>query len=892
MRQPINRTTLFLTLFLLFYSGGLFFLFPGLRTARANAEKIAVSATQNDSKTDSKADSKIDFNTSSLKSDSDIEKADIEKAIKEFNESEKKFTVKISKIKEKLEKIGLDSVKPVERSKKILPGIVEKMNQITEKLKKQTKKDDVVTLNLEYSELKKRTELARIAAEFEKQYKKAVSTIENNSVKSLELARKYNKNILSRGVKLPEYVQIIKSLDKSFNDLSATIDKDFVLIEKDKKNIAVEIQRLPVIKNTLTDASARDLSLNEQKRYFLDLEAGVVALGLQACEVNRSFVKKIAQKVSKLYNKLSSSREYQALELKKERDIKKSLEQEYLNEKVKIQKKSVQQEKKMAKAREKLQKAKKVLGANNQGTDSEDFDELAYARMKKAEYELQLAGQTGKMTELKEKLLVSRIEYQEDRVRALKLYKDSVDGKLGGPALDKAKKILLTRIDSLKKGISAIEENFDDYNRRIAVSRASISSDKLIANRLEKESSWKGALALKELNAAASLLDHIIENNQKLMGLEKEIQQVLKDNIFELDKLRNTGNIFLLWGNTKDNFLYFFSALAGVICFSILFTWLLKILTVKVFNRTSYDFDEFIANAMFGPVIMLIIILGSWMSLRFLYIAPVFYKRIYTVFESLAVLNVTYICVKVLDVISFFLEKIVKKTATKLDDQLLPLARKTLKTLVVFAGLTILFENLGYRVTSLVTGLGIGGLAFALAAKDTLSNLFGSIMIFTDKPFVIGDWVIFNGFEGIIEDIGIRSTKVRTWKDTMITVPNSTVANASIENVSRFRSRRISTTLKLRINTPPEKIKEAVDLIRNILDSRPDIQSGHYIFYTDIDDYSHNLMIYYFALSTVWRTYLEVRQSVFITILEEFEKRDIHLAVPTELKSEIQISDL
>jgi MscS family membrane protein len=235
---------------------------------------------------------------------------------------------------------------------------------------------------------------------------------------------------------------------------------------------------------------------------------------------------------------------------------------------------------------------------------------------------------------------------------------------------------------------------------------------------------------------------------------------------------------------------------------------------------------------------------------------------------------------------------VVKKTATKLDDQLLPLARKALKTLVVFAGVTIMLENLGYKVTSLVTGLGIGGLAFALAAKDTLSNLFGSIMIFTDKPFVIGDWVIFNGFEGIIEDIGVRSTKIRTWADTMITVPNSTVANASIENVSRFRSRRISTTLRLRIDTPPEKITQAVEYIRAHLDSREDVLKGHYIFYTDIGQYSHDIMIYYFAVSTVWRKYLDVRQSVFLDILSYFKENDIHLAVPTEIRADFDIQNI
>ena len=130
-----------------------------------------------------------------------------------------------------------------------------------------------------------------------------------------------------------------------------------------------------------------------------------------------------------------------------------------------------------------------------------------------------------------------------------------------------------------------------------------------------------------------------------------------------------------------------------------------------------------------------------------------------------------------------WLEQKAQQTETKLDDQLVPLARRALKIFIVSIGTVFVLQNLNYDVASLIAGLGIGGLAFALAAKDTIANLFGSATIFASRPFQIGDWVVIGGStEGVVESVGFRSTRVRTFYNSLIGIPNAKVADAVVDN--------------------------------------------------------------------------------------------------------------
>ena len=177
-----------------------------------------------------------------------------------------------------------------------------------------------------------------------------------------------------------------------------------------------------------------------------------------------------------------------------------------------------------------------------------------------------------------------------------------------------------------------------------------------------------------------------------------------------------------------------------------------------------------------------------------------------------------FIIYRLLDVLSDYFQKIVEKTPSKVDDQLLPLARKALKSLTVLGGAIYILQNLDINITPLLAGVSIGGLALALAAQETVKNLFGSITIFVDQPFKVGDWIIFeNDKEGVVEEIGVRSTRIRTFYDSILTIPNGKLSDILIDNMGERKLRRFRMNLHIKQNTPADIIEAFVNGIREIM---------------------------------------------------------------------------
>ncbi|MEM7246700.1 MAG: mechanosensitive ion channel family protein [Acidobacteriota bacterium] len=313
---------------------------------------------------------------------------------------------------------------------------------------------------------------------------------------------------------------------------------------------------------------------------------------------------------------------------------------------------------------------------------------------------------------------------------------------------------------------------------------------------------------------------------------------------------------------------------------SLLARWLLPRLT-GLTQRTSVRADELIVDALAAPLRLGILVLGLRMALSTVTMPAHWHALADRIAQALVLAALAFLAWRLVDLVRQVISQRVKTSETRLDDQLLPLLARVLKLLIVVGGGIMVLDQLGFEVSSLVAGLGLGGLAFALAAKDTVANLFGSIMIFVDRPFDLGDWVRFKKVEGIVEDVGIRSTKVRTWEDTLFTIPNADLASGCIENVSRFNSRRVSVRLVLRSDTHPELLERAVESVRETLESHEDVKDGHYVFFDQIGENGFELMVYFFVKFTEWRRYLEVRQTIFLDLLHRFEKLGVGLASPT-----------
>ncbi len=178
----------------------------------------------------------------------------------------------------------------------------------------------------------------------------------------------------------------------------------------------------------------------------------------------------------------------------------------------------------------------------------------------------------------------------------------------------------------------------------------------------------------------------------------------------------------------------------------------------------------------------------------------------YIAMRLLASIAAVLISISLVDLLADALQRRADQTDTKMDDQLIPLLRRAVKMLVVAIGSLFVLQNLSVDVSSLLGSLAIGGLAFSLAAKDTLANLFGSLTIFTDRPFQIGDVVTISGIDGVVEEVGFRSTRIRTFYNSQVTIPNSHLTSANVDNMGRRPRRRVKMTLSITYDTPPDKI--------------------------------------------------------------------------------------
>lgn len=197
-------------------------------------------------------------------------------------------------------------------------------------------------------------------------------------------------------------------------------------------------------------------------------------------------------------------------------------------------------------------------------------------------------------------------------------------------------------------------------------------------------------------------------------------------------------------------------------------------------------------------------------------------------------------------------------------------------------GLLLFLQNvLHYNISSLLAGLGIGGLAVAFAAQDTLSNVFGAVMIFIDRPFKVGDAVSIEGFEGAIETIGLRSTRLRTWDGTLVTIPNRTVASANINNLAARPMRRTNFTIGLIYDTPTAKLEEALAIVRDILKDHP--STGQYrAYFNKFGDFSLDILVQHWSNLMDYDKYLQSLEEINLEIKHRFEAAGIEFAFPTQ----------
>lgn len=334
--------------------------------------------------------------------------------------------------------------------------------------------------------------------------------------------------------------------------------------------------------------------------------------------------------------------------------------------------------------------------------------------------------------------------------------------------------------------------------------------------------------------------------------------------------------------NTVGEWLIALAIIMGSILLGKVVFWVLSTIVKKFTDKTKTRIDDIILDMVEEPVAFAVSLLGIWYGLDSLNLPDAGHIWINRIYYLLIIFNIAWLINRVLDaLIEEYLLPIVKASESDLDDQLLPLLRKVLHVTVWVLAIVVGMNNAGYDVGALIAGLGIGGLALALAAQDSVANLFGGITVFLDKPFTVNDRIKVHGFDGIIEEVGIRSTRLRTFEGRLIIIPNKVFADTEIENVSSERTRRVIVMLGLTYDTTDERLQEAMDILKNIHHNRLDVLDQQcFALFDSFGDFSLNVKFQYYIKKG--EDNMGVASLINMDILKQFNAAKLDFAFPTQ----------
>jgi MscS family membrane protein len=314
-----------------------------------------------------------------------------------------------------------------------------------------------------------------------------------------------------------------------------------------------------------------------------------------------------------------------------------------------------------------------------------------------------------------------------------------------------------------------------------------------------------------------------------------------------------------------------------------LFTRILFASLKKLAKRTKWEYDDRFLDALEGPSSTFILVLGLFLAIMILPFDVEWQLLVVTLFRGSSILIVFWGLFRLADVFVDVLSDISSKTGSDSFRGFGSLVKKSLRVFIVIVGTVMVVDNLGYNIGGIIATLGIGGAAFAFAAKDTIANVYGSIALALDRPFRVGDWIqVGDRVDGDVEEIGLRSTKVRTWPKTVISIPNAVLANEMIDNWSRMPKRRVKQVVGVTYETSPETMQSIVEGIRTLLREDPEVnQEFILVSWTDFGSSSLDILVYYFTMTTKWLQYMEVRERINVKIARCVAEHGSSIAFPT-----------
>ncbi|WP_457600388.1 mechanosensitive ion channel family protein [Hydrogenivirga sp.] len=297
-------------------------------------------------------------------------------------------------------------------------------------------------------------------------------------------------------------------------------------------------------------------------------------------------------------------------------------------------------------------------------------------------------------------------------------------------------------------------------------------------------------------------------------------------------------------------------------------------------RRTATRVDDIVFSVFSRPVSFIIVILGAALSLKILGVEN---TAVFKVLKTLGLFVVFWAFYNLVVAFEDYFYRFAEKFGKEFSREVGGFFIKVSKAFVIVVGGVAVLQEWGINVSALLASLGLGGLAFALAAKDTAANLFGGLTVLADKSMKVGDWIKIGDVEGIVEDIGLRTTKIRSFEKSLITVPNQVLANRSLENFSRRKVRRIKMTIGVTYDTDRERMVRILEDIRDMLRNHPCIAKDQLlmVYFTEFGDSSLNIFIYCFTNTAKWAEYLSIREDVNLKIMEIVERHGSSFAFPS-----------
>ena len=334
-----------------------------------------------------------------------------------------------------------------------------------------------------------------------------------------------------------------------------------------------------------------------------------------------------------------------------------------------------------------------------------------------------------------------------------------------------------------------------------------------------------------------------------------------------------------LWGNTIENWGISILIILGAIIIVKLLSLLGKKVIKPFVTGTDNHLDDVIFYSLEAPVKFAIILLGIWIAIHRLVYPDSFVKVVDNAYSILIVLDITWFFGRLF---SSLLQIYWGKQSNGQANKMMPIIKRTILVIVWLIGIVMALSNVGVNISALLGTLGIGGIAFALAAQDTVKNVFGAFTILTDKPFSIGDTIRVDSYEGTVVDVGVRSTKIMNYDKRIITFPNYKITDTSIVNISSEPMRRVVLNLGLTYDTTSEKMKEALELLKSIPKRVENVSSNPSDIVAVFTEYSDSaLVIMYIYFIEKQGDILGVTSNMNMEILAAFNKAGLNLAFPT-----------